>query len=398
MRALRVNLGNLFLQVGSRGRPIPPLQVPGVAIMRGLVGLLVTAGLAAAQEQPASHATQPGSLGWPPLASPTVPPSVPSGGTTTENRSPGSVLPQYPTPTETLVAPAPADLGYAPAADRPLPGSWADEFAREYEQRQRLRACDYMGNRYTLFPTSLLWAPPLADKRAPRLAAAYADDKDVTGSATDASLGTTLGLVRIDRDGLDGSVQLDVFGAAFARFDGPSLVVSDFRGGVPLTFRRGDWFSKIGYEHTSSYLGDGGRTGPRYKKDELVVGLGRWFDDTVRVYGTAGYAFGFTVDGLADDGNKRKQRYQLGAEWFPWGLSCNGWGGQPFAAVHGDFRGENDFGGDATAQAGWLWRNPVQRLASVRVYAEYFSGRSLYGQFSRADRSSYYGFGIAADY
>ncbi len=366
--------------------------------MRGLVGLLLTTGVAAAQVTPVGT-TQPGSQGWPALASPTVPPSLPSGGVTTENRTPGSPLVQYP-PADTL-GPTPTDLG---PPSGPLPGSLADEFAREYAHRQHLRTCDYWGNRYTLFPTSLLWEPPLADKRAARLAAAYAKDDAVVGRAYDLSLGQTVGLLRIDRDGLDGSVQLDVFGAAFARFAGPTLVVSDFRGGVPLTFRRGDWFSRIAYEHTSSFLGDGlapvsrAFPGPRYRKEEAVVGVGRWFDDRVRVYGQAAYAFGFTVDGLADDGNKRKQRYQLGAEWFPWGVNCSGWGGQPFVAVNGDFRGETDFGGDGTAQAGWLWRNPLQRLASLRVYAEYFSGRPLYGQFSRAERSSHYGIGVACDY
>lgn len=372
--------------------------------MRGLVVLLMTAGLAVAQEQPASHsaAPQPGSQGWPTLASPTVPPSVPSGGTVQETRTPGSVLPQYPSgTTDALITPAPADLGVPAFAERPAPGSWADEFAREYDQRQRLRSCDYFGNRYSLFPTSLLWEPPLADKRSPRLGIAYADDNTVAGNALDASFGQTLGLLRIDRNGVDGAVQLDLFAAGFTRFDGTSLVVSDYRGGVPLTFRRGDWFSKIAYEHTSSFLGDGFAPvpRPRYRKDEVVVGLGRWFDDQLRVYGQAAYAFDFTDDraGIAGD-DKRKQRYQLGAEWFPWGLHCGGWGGQPFMAVNGDFRGENDFSSDVTAQAGWLWRNPLQRLASLRVYVEYYSGRPQYGQFSRLDRRSYGGFGIACDY
>jgi hypothetical protein len=375
----------------------------GVANMRGLVGLLLTAGVAVAQEQPAAHtAAQPGSHGWPPLASPTVPPGQPSGVATQENRRPGSPIPQYPSATEALVSPA--DF-----ADRPLPGSWADEFAQEYEQRQRLRTCDFWGNRFSLFPTSLLWAPPLADKRSPRLAAAYADDDTAAGNAFDATLGTTLGLLRVDRAGVDGSVQLDVFGAAFARLDGSQLVVSDYRAGIPLTFRRGPWFSKVAYEHTSSYLGNGlvaaavfpAPFGGRYRKDEGVIGLGRWFDDVLRVYGVAAYAFDFTDDRLrvgVDDGDKRKQRYALGAEWFPWGLYCGGWGGMPFAAVHADFRGENDFSRDVAVQAGWQWRNPLQRLASVRVYAEYFSGRPLYGQLSRLDRTSYLGFGVAADY
>ena len=140
---------------------------------------------------------------------------------------------------------------------------------------------------------------------------------------------------------------------------------------------------------------------PRYRKDEAVIGLGRWFEDTFRIYGQAAYAFDFTDDraGPLADTSKQKQRYQLGAEWFPWGLYCgSGFGGQPFVAVNGDFRGENNFSGDLTAQAGWLWRNPLQRLASLRVYAQYYSGRPVYGQFSRFERSHYGSIGVACDY
>lgn len=380
--------------------------------MRGLAGLLLTAGLAAGQTLPpvtvpAVH-TQPGSQGWPTEASPTVPPGLPSGQATAETRRPGSPLPQYPSPTATLTspvpAPGPAELGYAPLASRPLPGSTADDFAREYAERERMRSCDYLGNRYSLFPTSLLWAPPLADKRAPRLAAQYSDVDALSGeSVFDTSLGTTLGLLRADLNGLDGAVQLDVFGVALGRFEGARLGVADFRGGVPLTFRRGDWFAKLAYEHTSSYLGDGLGTAfvpfprPRYQKDEVVVGLGRWFgEDQVRVYGQAAYAFGFTVDGLLDRSDDRRGRYTAGVEWFPLGL-CNGLQGQPFLAVHADFRGETDYDAETVVQGGWLWRNPLQRLASVRVFAEYHSGPSVYGQFYQT-RENYFGIGLAGDY
>jgi hypothetical protein len=366
--------------------------------MRVLAGLLLTAAGAVAQTEPAGHAVQPGSPGWPTEAAPTVPPFQPSGVPTVESRTPGAPIPQYPL-TEDV----------APFAERPLPGSLADEFAREYAERQKLRVCDYLGNRYTLFPNSLLWAPPLAGKIEPRLGVQYTDKAHlapfgVTGDAIDASFGGILGLWRADLNGLDGAVQLDAFGVALARFSGSTPAVTDYRAGIPLTFRRGDWFGKLAYEHTNSHLGDGLAPAlvpfprPRYSRDEVVLGLGHRWDDQFRAYGVAGYAFGYTNDWLPPTaGDDRKQRYSLGAEWFPWGLG-NGLDGQPFVAAQADWRGETDFSSEGVIQAGWLWRNPLARLASVRIYLEYSSTRGWYGQLNRGDRQESFGLGLAADY
>ena len=74
-----------------------------------------------------------------------------------------------------------------------------------------------------------------------------------------------------------------------------------------------------------------------------------------------------------------------------------GWAGTPFAAVQFDFRGDQEFKANSTVQAGWLFRNPFSRLSSLRIYGEYYSGGSPFGQFYR-DRQNYYGIGFAGDY
>ena len=52
---------------------------------------------------------------------------------------------------------------------------------------------------------------------------------------------------------------------------------------------------------------------------------------------------------------------------------------------------------DCLVQVGWLWRNPYQRLANLRVFVEHSEGRSPFGQFVY-DREKWTGVGIASDF
>ena len=44
-----------------------------------------------------------------------------------------------------------------------------------------------------------------------------------------------------------------------------------------------------------------------------------------------------------------------------------------------------------------MWRNPHQRLANLRVFAEYYSGYSQYGHFYD-QRERFYGIGLSGDF
>ena len=369
--------------------------------MRGLAGLLLFAGLAAGQppDTVPAAATQPGpgSHGWPTTASPTVPPGLPSGTATAETRSPGAPIPQFRPPVgfppEPPNYPQAGDLGYGP-----LPGSLADDYAREYAERQRLRSCDFQGRVYTTFPGTLLWEPPLALKREPRLEILGTSLNNLVNDSTlDANIGTVVGLTRVRGIGHDVSVQLDLFANVLTRLSPEDLIATDYRFGFPLTARWGDWQSKLAYEHTSAHLGDEflrntGRRPINFAKDEIVVGLGRFLPEyDLRLYGQVSYAF---FQDLA--GDPERYRYDLGGQWTP-RPAMGGGPGAPYVAVNVDFRGEQDYEPNVAAQVGYQVRNPFQRLAGVRVFVEYRTGKSLFGQFFR-DQETFTAVGLAGEF
>ena len=88
-------------------------------------------------------------------------------------------------------------------------------------------------------------------------------------------------------------------------------------------------------------------------------------------------------------------RYDVGAEWFD--RRPTGYAGTPFAAANLEWRGDMGNTPNWTLQAGWMWRNPFQREAVFRLFAEYYSGKSPYGHLFR-DKERFYSVGIAFDY
>ncbi len=320
----------------------------------------------------------------PPDAKAPVPPPVPPGVLTSV--SPAGV--------------AAAGFATRPVDLQPLPGSLEDQFDHEYAARAGFRHCVWTGTTITGLPNSLIWEPPFAIKREPRMLVLPTSLDNYRQTWTlDSSIGTTVGLWRFEPVGRDAAYQIDVFGVVHSRWTPDDLVAHDLRFGIPLTARRGPWQFKLAYEHTSSHLGDDllrarplTPTGD-FRREEAVVGIGRWIAERLRVYGQAAYAFTMTYPNPADD--DFRWRFDAGFEWF-----CpkpTGWKGTPFVALNIDSRGDSAFQPGVTAQAGWLWRNPYQRLANVRLFAEYTNSRSLYGQFYQ-NREKFYAVGLSCDY
>jgi len=249
----------------------------------------------------------------------------------------------------------------------------------------------------TCFPQSLLWEPPLASRREPRFTFVPTTlSNDFTNNTLDANIGATVGLVRFEREDSPLRVQLDAFGVVINRVSQYDFLVdSDYRAGLPLTFALGPWHGKLAFEHTSSHLGDEtiertGRQRNDYTKDEIVAGLGRWlFADHLRVYGDVGWA---VFEHIPD--NPSPFRFDLGGEWRP--RVSTGFWGEPFAAANLEFNGANGYHPSLDVQLGWLWRAPDRRLGQFRVYAEYFTGRSDFGQFFTMNEQ-FLGFGVAIE-
>lgn len=325
---------------------------------------------------PSPPTAGPGSLGWP---QPLLPPTTPL----------------LETPPSVLVDPAHQTMSAAP-----LPGSLEDELAQEYDARRKFRYCVWNGTTVTAMPRNLLWQPPFAIKREPRMLLLPTDLNNYRDNWTlDTSIGTTVGMWRVDVPGHDLAFQFDIAAVAHTRLTPDDLVATDYRYGLPLTARWGPWHAKVAYEHTSAHIGDELIRSqrltfiPGMSRDEAVFGLGRWCWDQLRVYGQISYAWrqayftGFT--------DTFRYRFDYGFEWFHPGPT--GWAGTPFAAVNLEHRGDQDFEANFTAQVGWLWRNPYERLSNIRLFAEYYSGGSPYGVFYTT-RETFYAVGLSCDY
>ena len=201
------------------------------------------------------------------------------------------------------------------------------------------------------------------------------------GWVWNATLGARAGLIRYgtENDNWPEGWQLDVEGAAFPRLDAfqsRDLIASDYRVGVPLTFRRGPWEGKFGYYHISSHIGDEfllkNPDFPRanYVRENLLLGIAMRPHPDWRYYFEVAYAFYI-------NGGAKPWEFQFGTEFSP-AMPSTKWGA-PFAAVNGHLNQACHFSGNVNVQAGWQWRGETGHI--LRVGADYFNGMSDQGQF-----------------
>jgi hypothetical protein len=237
---------------------------------------------------------------------------------------------------------------------------------------------------YGTLPATLLWKPPIANLREPQF---YGIFHNMAGkSYIDTAIGAEFGLGRIGPRGRSDptkqleneGLQLDVFGGGFTRFDPKRFLTAiDYRAGIPLTYKKGPWSTKLAYEHTSTHIGDEYSEAYHVKQvplvlDEIVWGVSRYFGDHLRVYGQYGYAF-----------NTAKESNNNNRTRFDWGISYTNYYdtgpvGRPFAAYDMDIRSYQNYTPNNSFQIGWQW---VNHGRSVRLAVQVYQGRSMYGQF-----------------
>ncbi len=246
-------------------------------------------------------------------------------------------------------------------------------------------------------PATLLWQPPMANARQPRLALNLTSLKNSTTQQTvDTTIGGELGLFRltpVEENSL--VIEPDFFAFAMSRFSfDRDFTAADFSFGFPLTFAYENWHAKFGYEHLSTHLGDD------YVKDtgmmkegnvhnEIVCGLDYVFAEQLRIYGVFGAAFSYSTPTPS-----QPERYDLGVEWSR--NQTTDWRGQPFAALDLEFRGDQNFVADTTLQLGWQWKE-IDTGRSFRTGVELYDGRSPYGQFYLI-REKWVGYGVWIDF
>lgn len=216
----------------------------------------------------------------------------------------------------------------------------------------------------------------------------------------DATLGGRAGMIRYGdgRSIFPQGWQLDIEGAAIVRLnleEQRDVESTDFRFGIPLTYGIDNWQFKFAYYHLSSHLGDERaiRVNPpglgariNYVRDAWVLGVSYYPHPIWRLYAEGSYAFHY-------DGGAEPWEFQFGTELSRPGVT--GPRGTPFLAINGHIRDDVDFGGDLTAQAGWLWRGCSGQ--TMRIGAHYFNGKSSqYETFDNFEQQI--GFGLWYDF
>lgn len=235
---------------------------------------------------------------------------------------------------------------------------------------------------WQMLPDGLMYPAYLASGRESRFSSHWMHEQDKEW-LWDAALGARVGLLRYGTTDLfwPEGWQLDVEGAAFPRMTldwDRDMVATDYRGGIPLTFRRGPLETKFGFYHLSSHIADEytlkNPTFERlnYVRDTLVAGIAvrPWQD--LRLYVEAGWAF-------KTDGGSEPWEFQFGVDYSPV-RPTHSWP-DPFIAVNGRIREEVGYGGNVTVQTGLQWRNRTGGL--FRLGMHYLNGKTDQYQFFR---------------
>ncbi len=285
--------------------------------------------------------------------------------------------------------PAPAGI-----LDRILPVSSEADFA---EEAGACMVCDEQPWCHQVLPQGLLYRSYVAGEKESRFSSAWLSEKD-RGLIWDASLGGRVGLWRY---GTPGSIfangwQVDMEGAALVRLDlddQQDVDSTDYRFGIPITYRNGPTAYKFGYYHISSHVGDEWMikypTFERinYVRESAILGVSHHLNPETRVYGEVGYA-------VKRSGGAEPLELQFGAEYSP--VVPTGRRPVPFAAVNIHLREEVDWGGSINTLAGYQWRG-AQTNHVLRLGLQYFNGKSSQYSFFRW-HEELIGFGMWFDY
>lgn len=138
--------------------------------------------------------------------------------------------------------------------------------------------------------------------------------------------------------------------------DGSTLIATDYRLGLPMSFGWRRYQTKFGFYHVSSHMGDEYliNTGPaaianriNYVTNSIVWGNSYQWNEAIRTYIDAAWAFNF-------DGGARPWQFQFGAEYSP--ICATGFRGSPFVAANGHILQALNWGGNIVLQVGWQWR------------------------------------------
>lgn len=269
--------------------------------------------------------------------------------------------------------------------------SWAEEVTTERRSDCRYEHAEG-GKSSAAFPADDVFRPLIADPKQPQFFASWqgtrirSDNTHV--NAARVGVGENFGIYT-SRNGCDGW-QVGILGGIFSQFDldTPSydLINTDFVIGVPLSWRSGDWSTRVRLYHQSSHLGDEfllGRPGFervdfRFEEVEAIVSYDyRW----ARVYGGGGYLIHREPSTL--DRNRAQWGVELrGPSMFSPAGEENARGMRITPVFGADFKAfeELDWIINTNIVGGVEWaRNGSTRR--LRFLINYYHGFNPYGQF-----------------
>jgi hypothetical protein len=249
------------------------------------------------------------------------------------------------------------------------------------------------------FPAGDVFRPLIADPLEPRffVSVLSLDAPKDTLTAGSVGAGTNFGLYRWPGDRAGEGWQIGVAGAVFSQFnlDAPSkdLINTDFRIGIPLSYKRGPFSTRASIYHQSSHLGDEfilSGVAPRrvnFSYEALNLAAAWEFG------GWRPYAGGFYML-HGDPSSLKKPGWQAGVDYAghePVLAGARLVGGvdmKSFSATNWDV--------GVSAKIGLEFGRPRPERRGVTVLLEAFDGPAPWGQFYR-DKVTTYGLSLQFD-
>lgn len=185
-----------------------------------------------------------------------------------------------------------------------------------------------------------------------------------------------------------GDLQLELEAGVFAAFnmleDSFPLVNADYYVGIPVTYAKGNWAYRLRGYHISSHVGDDFMENHKHLRrknksfEALDFSAAYNITQKLRVYGTLGY-----IPFSDEEMHLKKLYIQYGAEVRGPRTDFMQLFGQPFFAVFFENLQDVNFAMNSSYALGYEW-GKIQGIGrKVRLFFQYQSGFSPYGQFSR---------------
>lgn len=249
------------------------------------------------------------------------------------------------------------------------------------------------------FPRDDIFRPLVADPKEPQIFVTLAQVDTVRDqfAAALVGVGGTFGLMRWPGESVTEGWQLDWFVGVFSQFNldesSQDLINTDYVVGLPLTYRRGDFSTRLRLLHQSSHLGDEfilGRTAPERINlsveavdATLAYDWGGW-----RGYGGGGYLIRRDPDDL------KEQWLRAGFDYV--GSTRRLLNGRLIGGVDMQWFEETDWDAGISLKVGLAYGGASPDRRGIRVMLEAYDGFVPFGQFF-GDDIEYYGIGAYFD-